>query len=109
MYHSHVSEVADANAGLVGPMIITGKGMSKSDRVADRRRPRTRGRVRGIRRNRRARHPATNIEYVHRGSQGSPIVMDVAWPMRMTKDKAPSPRRRRLVDLRVDVELTAIL
>jgi FtsP/CotA-like multicopper oxidase with cupredoxin domain len=31
MYHSHVSEVADANAGLVGPMIITGKGMSKSD------------------------------------------------------------------------------
>jgi len=31
MYHSHVNEVADANAGLVGPMIITGKGMSKPD------------------------------------------------------------------------------
>ena len=31
MYHSHVNEVADANAGLVGPMIITGKGMSKAD------------------------------------------------------------------------------
>ncbi len=31
MYHSHVNEVADANAGLVGPMIITGKGKSKSD------------------------------------------------------------------------------
>jgi FtsP/CotA-like multicopper oxidase with cupredoxin domain len=31
MYHSHVSEVADANAGLMGPMIITGKGKSKSD------------------------------------------------------------------------------
>jgi FtsP/CotA-like multicopper oxidase with cupredoxin domain len=30
-YHSHVNEVADANAGLVGPMIITGKGMSKPD------------------------------------------------------------------------------
>jgi FtsP/CotA-like multicopper oxidase with cupredoxin domain len=26
MYHSHVSEVADANAGLMGPMIITGRG-----------------------------------------------------------------------------------
>lgn len=31
MYHSHVSEVADANAGLVGPMIVTGRGMSKAD------------------------------------------------------------------------------
>jgi FtsP/CotA-like multicopper oxidase with cupredoxin domain len=31
MYHSHVNEVADANAGLVGPMIITGKGMTKPD------------------------------------------------------------------------------
>jgi manganese oxidase len=31
MYHSHVSEVADANAGLVGPMIITGKGQSRAD------------------------------------------------------------------------------
>jgi FtsP/CotA-like multicopper oxidase with cupredoxin domain len=30
MYHSHVNEVADANAGLVG-MIITGKGMTKPD------------------------------------------------------------------------------
>ena len=31
MYHSHVSEIADANAGLVGPMIITAKGMTRSD------------------------------------------------------------------------------
>jgi FtsP/CotA-like multicopper oxidase with cupredoxin domain len=31
MYHSHVNEVADANAGLVGPMIITGRGMTKAD------------------------------------------------------------------------------
>src|SRR6266496_4197858 len=27
MYHSHVSEVGDANAGLVGPMIVTRKGI----------------------------------------------------------------------------------
>jgi hephaestin len=31
MYHSHVSEVADANAGLLGPMIITARGMTKAD------------------------------------------------------------------------------
>ena len=31
MYNSHVSEVADANAGLVGPMIITARGMAKPD------------------------------------------------------------------------------
>ena len=31
MYHSHVNEIADTNAGLVGPMIITGRGMSKAD------------------------------------------------------------------------------
>jgi len=31
MYHSHVSEVSDANAGLMGPMIITRKGKNKSD------------------------------------------------------------------------------
>ncbi len=31
MYHSHVDEVADVNAGLVGPMIVTARGMSKPD------------------------------------------------------------------------------
>ena len=31
MYHSHINEVADVNAGLMGPMIITGKGKSKPD------------------------------------------------------------------------------
>ena len=31
MYHSHVNEVADVNAGLMGPMIITGKGTSRPD------------------------------------------------------------------------------
>jgi len=28
MYHSHTDEVADTNAGLVGPMVITAKGMA---------------------------------------------------------------------------------
>lgn len=31
MYHSHVNEIADTNAGLVGPMIITARGMVKPD------------------------------------------------------------------------------
>jgi FtsP/CotA-like multicopper oxidase with cupredoxin domain len=31
MYHSHVNEIADVNAGLVGPIIITARGMSKLD------------------------------------------------------------------------------
>lgn len=31
MYHSHVHEIGDVNAGLVGPMIITGRGMAKPD------------------------------------------------------------------------------
>src|SRR5262249_20899749 len=31
MYHSHVNEVADANAGLVGPIIVTARGMAKPD------------------------------------------------------------------------------
>ncbi len=31
MYHSHVSEIADVNAGLIGPMIITARGMAKAD------------------------------------------------------------------------------
>jgi hypothetical protein len=31
MYHSHVNEIADVNAGLVGPMIITARGMAKPD------------------------------------------------------------------------------
>jgi len=31
MYHSHVDEVADISAGLVGPMIITRKGMARPD------------------------------------------------------------------------------
>jgi hephaestin len=30
-YHSHTDEVADTNAGLIGPMIITRKGMAKPD------------------------------------------------------------------------------
>ena len=32
MYHSHTDEVADTNAGLVGPMVITGRG--KADRTS---------------------------------------------------------------------------
>jgi hephaestin len=31
MYHSHVNEVADVNAGLIGPMIVTARGMAKPD------------------------------------------------------------------------------
>jgi hephaestin len=31
MYHSHVNEIADTNAGLVGPIIITARGMAKPD------------------------------------------------------------------------------
>ncbi len=31
MYHSHTEEVKDVNAGLFGPMIVTGRGASKSD------------------------------------------------------------------------------
>ena len=31
MYHSHTDEVADTNAGLVGPMVITRKGSAKPD------------------------------------------------------------------------------
>jgi FtsP/CotA-like multicopper oxidase with cupredoxin domain len=31
MYHSHVNEIADVNAGLVGPMIITARGMARAD------------------------------------------------------------------------------
>src|SRR5262245_17857549 len=31
MYHSHTNEVADTNAGLVGPMVITRKGSAKAD------------------------------------------------------------------------------
>jgi manganese oxidase len=31
MYHSHVNEIADVNAGLVGPIIITARGMAKPD------------------------------------------------------------------------------
>lgn len=30
-YHSHTDEVADTNAGLIGPIIITRKGMAKPD------------------------------------------------------------------------------
>jgi FtsP/CotA-like multicopper oxidase with cupredoxin domain len=30
-YHSHSDEVADTNAGLIGPIIITRKGMAKAD------------------------------------------------------------------------------
>lgn len=31
MYHSHVDEPADTNAGLIGPIIITGRGMARAD------------------------------------------------------------------------------
>jgi hephaestin len=31
MYHSHVDEVTDTNAGLVGPMVITRRGAAKAD------------------------------------------------------------------------------
>ena len=31
MYHSHTDEVADTYAGLIGPMIITGKGKARAD------------------------------------------------------------------------------
>lgn len=31
MYHSHTNEVADTNAGLIGPMVITRKGSAKPD------------------------------------------------------------------------------
>jgi FtsP/CotA-like multicopper oxidase with cupredoxin domain len=31
MYHSHTDEVGDTYAGLVGPMIVTGKGMARAD------------------------------------------------------------------------------
>lgn len=31
MYHSHVNEIADTNAGLVGPIIITARGMANPD------------------------------------------------------------------------------
>jgi hephaestin len=31
MYHSHADEVKDANVGLVGPMIITGRGQARPD------------------------------------------------------------------------------
>jgi FtsP/CotA-like multicopper oxidase with cupredoxin domain len=31
MYHSHTDEVADVNAGLAGPIVVTAKGMAKED------------------------------------------------------------------------------
>jgi FtsP/CotA-like multicopper oxidase with cupredoxin domain len=31
MYHSHVDEPGDTNAGLVGPIVVTKKGMAKAD------------------------------------------------------------------------------
>ena len=31
MYHSHVDEMLDVNAGLIGPMIITARGKAKAD------------------------------------------------------------------------------
>ena len=31
MYHSHVNEVRDVNSGLIGPMVITRRGMSRPD------------------------------------------------------------------------------
>lgn len=31
MYHSHANEVADVNAGLIGPMVVTRRGMARAD------------------------------------------------------------------------------
>ncbi len=31
MYHSHADEVADTNAGLMGPMVVTRRGMARAD------------------------------------------------------------------------------
>jgi FtsP/CotA-like multicopper oxidase with cupredoxin domain len=31
MYHSHVDEVADVYAGLMGPVVVTGRGMARAD------------------------------------------------------------------------------
>ncbi|HEX6558423.1 MAG TPA: multicopper oxidase domain-containing protein [Longimicrobiales bacterium] len=31
MYHSHVDEIRDVNSGLLGPMVITRKGMARAD------------------------------------------------------------------------------
>jgi hypothetical protein len=31
MYHSHTDEVGDTNAGLVGPMVVTRRGMARAD------------------------------------------------------------------------------
>jgi len=31
MYHSHVNEVAETNAGLIGPIIVTARGAAKAD------------------------------------------------------------------------------
>jgi manganese oxidase len=31
MYHSHTDEVADSYSGLIGPMIVTGKGKARAD------------------------------------------------------------------------------
>jgi manganese oxidase len=31
MYHSHTNEIADTNAGLVGPMVITRRGSARAD------------------------------------------------------------------------------
>ena len=31
MYHSHTTEVGDVNAGLIGPMIVTARGMARAD------------------------------------------------------------------------------
>jgi hephaestin len=35
MYHSHVDEVTDTNAGLIGPLIITARGKAKRDGAPD--------------------------------------------------------------------------
>ena len=35
MYHSHTDEVADTYAGLMGPMVVTRKGMAKADGSPD--------------------------------------------------------------------------
>jgi hypothetical protein len=31
MYHGHSDEVKETNAGLIGPLIVTKKGMARSD------------------------------------------------------------------------------
>ena len=48
MYHSHADEVPDQYSGLIGPMIVTTRGMARRRRQPEGRRPRVRDHVRGV-------------------------------------------------------------